>query len=157
MLLLRLSKKYLKVRQALGTSKVVHLSSCPVVKSDPWDMLSNFCFRVYAPKWLFIYENSNVFFTSAPVPLTLVHRAGSQLKIQICLLLSMLLFPMFVNKEKRGILLLTQTASTAPRQRNEIFSSIKTSVLRQRKRKCENKWMRWIKWEAHNVLLQQNS
>ena len=125
-------------------------------------MLNNFCFHVYAQKSLFIAENCNAFLGTSSSSSSAscefrVHRADSQLKIQICLLLSMLLFPMFVNKEKRGILLLTQTASTAPRQRNEIFSSIKTSVLRQRKRKCENKWMRWIKWEAHNVLLQQNS
>ena len=33
-------EKCLKVRQALKTSKVV--------KFDPWDMLNNFCFHVYA-------------------------------------------------------------------------------------------------------------
>ena len=39
----------MKVRKALGTSTVVRLSSCQV-KIDPWDMLNNFCFHVYAQK-----------------------------------------------------------------------------------------------------------
>ena len=29
---------------------------------DPWDMLKNFCFHVYAQKSLFIAENCNGFF-----------------------------------------------------------------------------------------------
>ena len=33
---------------------------------DPWDMLNNFCFHVYAQKSLLIAENCNAFFwTSA--------------------------------------------------------------------------------------------
>ena len=57
------------------------------VKFDPWDMLNNFCFHVYAQKSLFIGENVNAFFDS----LILLHsrscdirvdRAGSQLKIK---------------------------------------------------------------------------
>ena len=40
----------MKVRKALGTSTVVRLSSCQVVMIDPWDMLNNFCFHVYAQK-----------------------------------------------------------------------------------------------------------
>ena len=28
---------------------------------DPWDMLNNFCFHVYAQKSLFIGENGNAF------------------------------------------------------------------------------------------------
>ena len=32
---------------------------------DPWDMLNNFCFHVYAQKWLFIAENCNAFFLTA--------------------------------------------------------------------------------------------
>ena len=52
----------------------VKLSSCQVVKFDPWDMLNNFCFHVYAQKSLFIGENDNeVFLTasSSPSPVTL--------------------------------------------------------------------------------------
>ena len=40
----------MKVRKVLGTSTVSRLSSCQVVKIDPWDMLNNFCFHVYAQK-----------------------------------------------------------------------------------------------------------
>ena len=29
---------------------------------DPWDMLNNFCFHLYAQKSLFIGENCNAFF-----------------------------------------------------------------------------------------------
>ena len=29
---------------------------------DPWDMLNNFCFHVYAQKSLFICENGTAFF-----------------------------------------------------------------------------------------------
>ena len=29
---------------------------------DPWDMLNNFCFHVYAQKSWFIGENANAFF-----------------------------------------------------------------------------------------------
>ena len=47
---------------------------------DPWDMLNNFCFHVYAQMSLFTGENVNEFYL-----LTLAwdwtnHRAGSQLK-----------------------------------------------------------------------------
>ena len=47
-----------------------------VVKFDPWDMLNNFCFHVYAQKSLFIGENSNDFFwtsssSASPDPVTL--------------------------------------------------------------------------------------
>ena len=35
-----------------------HMSNAYV---DPWDMLNNFCFHVYAQKSLFIGENDNVF------------------------------------------------------------------------------------------------
>ena len=55
-------------------------------------LLNNFCFHVYAQKWLFIGENCNVFIgtsmvffltklLAAPFPVFSVHRAGSQLKI----------------------------------------------------------------------------
>ena len=33
---------------------------------DPWDMLNNFCFHVYAQKSLFVGENYNVFLTPTP-------------------------------------------------------------------------------------------
>ena len=44
--------------------------------SDPWDMLNNFCFHVYAQKSLFIGENDNVYFwtsaaAAAPLPVSL--------------------------------------------------------------------------------------
>ena len=31
------------------------------MKNDPWDMLNNFCFHVYAQKSLFIGQNVNAF------------------------------------------------------------------------------------------------
>ena len=31
------------------------------IKNDPWYMLNNFCFHVYAQKSLFIVENNNDF------------------------------------------------------------------------------------------------
>ena len=49
----------------LSHCHVVKLSSCQVVKFDPWDMLNNFCFHVYAQKSLFIVENVNDFFLTA--------------------------------------------------------------------------------------------
>ena len=45
----------------LSGCQVVRLSSCQVVKFDPWDMLNNFCFDVYAQKSMFIGENGNGF------------------------------------------------------------------------------------------------
>ena len=51
---------------------------------DPWDMLNNFCFYVYAQMLLFVGENDNGYFLTAAVPPSPVsgpnHRAGSQLK-----------------------------------------------------------------------------
>ena len=42
-----------------------HLSSVncqlPNAYADPWEMLNNFCFHVYAQKSLFIGENGNAF------------------------------------------------------------------------------------------------
>ena len=41
---------------------------------DPWDMLNNFCFHVYAQKSLFIGENYNAFLQllhPPPSPVTL--------------------------------------------------------------------------------------
>ena len=45
---------------------------------DPWDMLNNFCFHVYAQNSLFIGENDNEFFYLAHTHATdiRVHRAG---------------------------------------------------------------------------------
>ena len=38
---------------------------------DPWEMLNNFCFRVYAQMSLFTGVNVNAFFwTSSPLPVT---------------------------------------------------------------------------------------
>ena len=56
------------------------------MKNDPWDMLNNFCFRVYAQKSMFIGENDNVFFWDHIITLStdiMVHRADSQLKISV--------------------------------------------------------------------------
>ena len=39
----------------------VKLLGFPVFKFDPWHMLNNFCFHVYAQKSLFIAENINAF------------------------------------------------------------------------------------------------
>ena len=36
---------------------------------DRWDMLNNFCFHVYAQMSLFMDENVNGFFLTAPAPL----------------------------------------------------------------------------------------
>ncbi len=38
------------------------------IKNDPWDMLNNFGFHVYAQKSLFIAENCNAFFYSSIIP-----------------------------------------------------------------------------------------
>ena len=50
-------KNYLKIRLTtqlnLSGCLVVRLSGCHVVKFDPWDMLNNFCFHVYAQKSVF--------------------------------------------------------------------------------------------------------
>ena len=54
--------------------------------SDPWDMLNNFCFHVYARESLFVGENGNGFFYHLLLLSTSacdirVHGAGSQLII----------------------------------------------------------------------------
>ena len=68
----------------LSGCQVVTMSSCQVVKFDPWDMLNNFSFHVYAPKSLFIAENDNAFFTTTTSSCEFrVHRAGSQLKMLV--------------------------------------------------------------------------
>ncbi len=65
------SKKCLKVRQKLGTRNVIKnlktlktwkFENFEKVKNDPWDMLNNFCFHVYAQTSLFIGVNVNGFF-----------------------------------------------------------------------------------------------
>ena len=65
----------------LSGCQVVKLSGCQVVKFDPWGMLNNFCFDVYAQKSMFIGENGNGFLgtTAAAHPWSpdiRVHRAG---------------------------------------------------------------------------------
>ena len=56
--------------KSLESHVTCHMSNAYV---DPWDMLNNFCFDVYAQKSLFIGENSNDFFwtTPSPSPVTL--------------------------------------------------------------------------------------
>ena len=88
---LHLSPPYLCSKVSI--CQVVWLSGCHVVKFDPWDMLNNFCFHVYAQKyqvvrlaslilgtcwttivfmsmhaqkWLFIAKNCNAFFWHQP-------------------------------------------------------------------------------------------
>ena len=61
--------------------KSVKLSGCQAVKFDPWDMLNNFSFHVYAPKSLFIAENDNAFL-GPPEPHSIrVYTGDSHLKI----------------------------------------------------------------------------
>ena len=43
-----------------------HMSNAYV---DPWDMLNNFCFHVYAQMSLFVGENDNAYFLTAGGPL----------------------------------------------------------------------------------------
>ena len=38
---------------------------------DPWDILNNFCFHVYAQKSLFIGEKGNVFFDTSNNTITI--------------------------------------------------------------------------------------
>ena len=45
------------------------------VSVDPWDMLNNFCFHVYAQ--MFVGENDNGYFFSAPCPLLVVTVSSS--------------------------------------------------------------------------------
>ena len=70
--------------QLLFSCLCLKVSSCQVVKFDPWDMLNNFCFHVYAQKLLFLCEICNGFHHHraycTPTGIELVHRAGSQLK-----------------------------------------------------------------------------
>ena len=37
---------------------------------DPWEMLNNFCFHVYAQMSLLMGENDNVFLTAGPWPVS---------------------------------------------------------------------------------------
>ena len=45
--------------------KTCKLANLQNLQIDPWDMLNNFCFHVYAQKSLFIGENDNVYFWTA--------------------------------------------------------------------------------------------
>ena len=58
-----------------GTLKTLKTWHFENIKKDPWDMLNNFCFHVYAQKSLFKVENVNVFFWTAaaasPSPVSL--------------------------------------------------------------------------------------
>ena len=51
------------------------------MKNDPWDMLNNFGFHVYAQKSVFIGQNVNVVFLQHLESILTEFRAGSQLKI----------------------------------------------------------------------------
>ena len=65
-----------------------HMSNAYV---DPWDMLNNFSFHVYAQMLMFMGENDNgLFWTSLPSPVTGLisnHIAGFQVKTLISVLL----------------------------------------------------------------------
>ena len=51
------------------------------IQNEPWDMLNNFSFHVYAPKSLFIAENDNAFL-GPPEPHSIrVYTGDSHLKI----------------------------------------------------------------------------
>ena len=55
--------------------KTLKLENFENIKNDPWDMLNNFCFHVYAQKSLIIGENDNVYFwtsaSASPYPVSL--------------------------------------------------------------------------------------
>ena len=61
--------------EKLENLKTWKLENFENIKNDPWDMLNNFCFHVYAQKSLFIAENCNVFLrtpaASSPSPVSL--------------------------------------------------------------------------------------
>ena len=57
----------------LSGCQVVKLSGCQVVKFDPWDMLNNFCFDVYAQKSMFIGENGNGFLGTTAAAICTLH------------------------------------------------------------------------------------
>ena len=48
-----------------------NLQNLQTLQIDPWDMLNNFCFHVYAQKSLFIGENDNEYFWTSPAAATL--------------------------------------------------------------------------------------
>ena len=56
--------------KACNSNVTCHMA-CPYV--DPWDMVNNFCFHVYAQKSLFILGQNSI----------RVHRADSLLKISL--------------------------------------------------------------------------
>ena len=62
--------QFVRLSSCQVVDQVVKLSRCQVAKFDPWDMLNNFCFHVYAQKSLIIGENGNDFLlaSSAAVP-----------------------------------------------------------------------------------------
>ena len=62
-----------KIRQKVGTRKIkiIHKQfkfKIEIAYVDPWDMLNNFCFHVYAQKLLFVGENGNGFSGHQPPP-----------------------------------------------------------------------------------------
>ena len=64
---------YLTLSLFLSLSHSLSLSESSLSLIDPWDMLNNFCFHVYAQKSLFIGENGNGLLgtSSSPAPVTL--------------------------------------------------------------------------------------
>ena len=65
------------------TLTLSHSHTLSISHSITLDMLNNFCFDLYAQKWLFIAENCNAFFltSSSSSREFRVSRAGSQLKM----------------------------------------------------------------------------
>ena len=56
-----------------GNQKTLKTWKLENIKNDPWDMLNNFCFHVYAQKSLFIVENDNGFFLPPHHPCLLLY------------------------------------------------------------------------------------
>ena len=72
---------------------------------DPWDMLINFCFRVYAQKSMFIGENGNVLAalqTYKKVPMS-AHEDELQQKILCMYVVCMYIFQICVNSSSYNV------------------------------------------------------
>ena len=55
----------------IKAGKLQNLKKLALSHSLTLDMLNNFCFHLYAQKWLFIAENCNAFFLPPPPPVSL--------------------------------------------------------------------------------------
>ena len=74
-LLINISNSWIKISESqtgTGDQEFQSLNVIENFENDPWDMMNNFRFHVYAQKSLFVGESANAFLPPPPHPILLV-------------------------------------------------------------------------------------